>query len=245
MASSQTERQFLNTYNIHDYDIPLVSVDIAIFSVIDDKLNVLTVKRAQQPRKGKWALPGGFINLDTDKTIEDAAYRKLAEKTGVTKAHLEQVISVGNNTRDPRGWSVTIAYMALVSVDAVDLRKDGSSEELTWTQVDQLKKNNDLAFDHNKILKICHQRLKDKVRYTSLPVNLLPPEFTLTELQRIFEVVLAEPIEKKSFRRRMLDAQILEETGNFREGSTRPAKLYRVADINTNYFFTRNIEGPR
>ena len=245
MASSQTERQFLKTYNIHDYDIPLVSVDIAIFSVIDDKLNVLTVKRAQHPRKGKWALPGGFIDLSADKTIDDAAHRKLAEKTGVTKAHLEQVISVGSNTRDPRGWSVTIAYMALVSVDAVDLRKDGSSEEVAWTPVDQLKKNNDLAFDHNKILEICHKRLKDKVRYTSLPVNLLPSEFTLTELQRIFEVILAKSVEKKSFRRRILDAQILEETGNFRAGSNRPAKLYRVADKNTNYFFTRNIEGTR
>lgn len=245
MASSQTERQFLKTYNIHDYDIPLVSVDIAIFSVIDDKLNVLTVKRAQHPRKGKWALPGGFIDLSADKTIDDAAHRKLAEKTGVTKAHLEQVISVGNNTRDPRGWSVTIAYMALVSVDAVDLRKDDSSEEVAWTPVDQLKKNNDLAFDHNQILESCHKRLKDKVRYTSLPVNLLPPDFTLTELQRIFEVILAKSVEKKSFRRRILDAQILEETGNFRAGSNRPAKLYRVADKNTNYFFTRNIEGTR
>ena len=245
MASSQTERQFLKSYNIHDYDIPLVSVDIAIFSVIDDKLNVLTVKRAQHPRKGEWALPGGFIDLDTDKTIEGAAYRKLAEKTGVTRAHLEQVISVGSNIRDPRGWSVTIAYMALVSVDDVNLRKDESSEEVAWTPVDHLKKTNDLAYDHNKILEICHQRLKDKVRYTSLPVNLLPSEFTLTELQRIFEVILAEPIEKKSFRRRILDAQILEETGNYREGNTRPAKLYRAAGKNTNYFFTRNIEGPR
>ncbi len=245
MASSQTEKQFLKTYNIHDYDIPLVSVDIVIFSVIDDKLNVLTVKRAQHPRKGKWALPGGFIDLNADKTIEDAAHRKLAEKTGVTKAHLEQVISVGSNTRDPRGWSVTIAYMALVSVDAVDLRKDDSSEEVDWTPVDQLEKNNDLAFDHNQILGSCHKRLRDKVRYTSLPVNLLPSEFTLTELQRIFEVILAKPVEKKSFRRRILDAQILEETGNFRVGSNRPAKLYRVSGKNKNHFFTRNIEGTR
>ena len=109
MTNSQTEKQFLKTYNIHDYDIPLVSVDIAIFSVIDDKLNVLIVKRAQHPRKGKWALPGGFIDLSADKTIDDAAHRKLAEKTGVTNAHLEQVVSVGDSTRDPRGWSVTIA----------------------------------------------------------------------------------------------------------------------------------------
>jgi ADP-ribose pyrophosphatase YjhB (NUDIX family) len=105
MTRSQTEKQFLKDYNIHDYDIPLVSVDIAIFSVIDDRLNVLIVKRAQHPRKGKWALPGGFIDLSVDKMLEDAAYRKLAEKTGVTKAHLEQVVSVGNTTRDPRGWS--------------------------------------------------------------------------------------------------------------------------------------------
>ena len=235
----------MKSYNIHNYDIPLVSVDIAIFSVINDKLNALTVKRARHPRKGKWALPGGFIDLDTDQTIEDAAYRKLSEKTGVTKAHLEQVISVGNNNRDPRGWSVTIVYMALVSVDAVVLRKDESTEEVSWTPVDRLKKNNDLAFDHNKLLERCHKRLKDKVRYTSLPVNLLPPEFTLTELQRIFEVILDKPVEKKSFRRRILDAQILEETGNFRGGSTRPAKLYRVTDNQTNHFFTRNIEGPR
>ena len=245
MASSQTERQFLKTYNIHDYDIPLVSVDVAIFSVIDDKLNVLIVKRAQHPRKGKWALPGGFIDLSVDKTIDDAAHRKLAEKTGVTNAHLEQVVSVGNSTRDSRGWSVTIAYMALVSVDAVVLRKDDSSEEVAWTPVDQLNKNNDLAFDHNQILGSCHKRLKDKVRYTSLPVNLLPPDFTLTELQRIFEVILDKSVEKKSFRRRILDAQILEETGNFRGGSTRPAKLYRVADNKTNHFFTRNMEGTR
>ena len=245
MTSSQTEREFLKNCNIRDYDIPLVSVDIAIFSVIDGKLNALTVKRAQHPRKGKWALPGGFIDLSVDKTIDDAAHRKLAEKTGVTKAHLEQVISVGNNTRDPRGWSVTIAYMALVSVDVVALRKDDSTEEVAWTPVDQLKKNNDLAFDHNKILESCHKRLKDKVRYTSLPVNLLPPDFTLTELQRIFEVILDKSVEKKSFRRRILDAQILEETGNFRGGSTRPAKLYRAADKNTNHFFTRNMEGTR
>lgn len=245
MTRSQTEKQFLKDYNIHDYDIPLVSVDIAIFSVIDDRLNVLIVKRAQHPRKGKWALPGGFIDLSVDKMLEDAAYRKLAEKTGVTKAHLEQVVSVGNTTRDPRGWSVTIAYMALVAADAVVLSKDATSEELAWAPVDQLGKKIDLAFDHNEILKICHQRLKDKVRYTSLPVNLLPPEFTLSELQGIFEVILAKPVEKKSFRRRILDAGILKDTGHFRAGSNRPAKLYRVVGKNTNYFFSRNIEGPR
>ena len=147
--------------------------------------------------------------------------------------------------RTVRGWSVTITYMALVSVDAVVLRKDDSSEEVAWTPVDQLKKNNDLAFDHNKILESCHKRLKDKVRYTSLPVNLLPPDFTLTELQRIFEVILDKSVEKKSFRRRILDAQILEETGNFRGGSTRPAKLYRAVEKNTNHFFARNMEGTR
>jgi len=196
MIKPQTEKQFLKSYNIHDHDIPLVFVDIAIFGIVDGKSNVLIVKRSQHPGKEKWALQGGFIELSADKTIDDAAHRKLAEKTGVTQAHLEQVASVGDRARDPRGWSVTIAYMALVPVDAVDLKKGDSSEEVAWAPINQLKKNNDLAFDHNKILKSCHRRLIDKVRYTSLPVNLLSLDFTLTELQRIFEVILDKSVEK-------------------------------------------------
>ena len=245
MTRTQSEKQFLAEYDIHSFDVPLVMVDMAIFSVIDRQLNVLIVKRAQHPRLGTWALPGGFIDIERDRDIEATAYRKLAEKTALKKAHLEQVESFGNSSRDPRGWSVTVVYMALVSAEDVRLRKDDSSEEVTWMPLALVGTEIKLAFDHVEILNRCYQRLKNKVRYTALPVNFLSKEFTLTELQQIFEVILEDSIEKKSFRRRLLEANIVEETGSFRQGSNRPAKLYRANTERKDHVFVRNIEGAR
>ena len=115
MKNTETEASFLENYNIHAFDIPLTSVDMTIFTIDNDRLKILLVKRAQLPAKGKWALPGGFINLEEDTTLKDTASRKLKEKTGVNVSHLEQVATYGSKNRDPRGWSVTIVYMALIS----------------------------------------------------------------------------------------------------------------------------------
>ncbi|NIB43606.1 NUDIX hydrolase [Pseudomaricurvus alkylphenolicus] len=245
MTKKQTEKAFLESYDIHDFDVPLTSVDMAIFTVRSEKLQVLLVKRAQHPALGQWALPGGFIDLKLDKTLMDTAKRKLYEKTGVRIPYLEQVETFGSQGRDPRGWSVTISYLALIPSDHITLGKDDSSEQVAWVPVDEAEDQYPLAFDHNRILEACHQRLRSKVQYTSLPVNLLPNEFTLTELQQTFELVLGNTVEKKSFRRRILDADILEATGNMKTGSNRPAKLYRVKPEGQSHFFTRNIEGPR
>lgn len=245
MPKSLTEKDFLENYSIHDYDIPLVSVDMAIFTVKGDKLQALLVKRAEHPELGKWALPGGFVDLKKDQNLADTARRKLAEKTGVDTPYLEQVESVGNVDRDPRGWSVTIAYFALIASEEIQLKEGSSTEEVRWIPVQDAKEGYPLAFDHTQILDTCHARLKNKVQYTSLPVNFLPEEFTLTELQTTFEIILGSPVEKKSFRRRITDADILEETGNMRTGNNRPAKLYRVRPNCANYFFARNLEGPR
>ncbi|MEX2961642.1 NUDIX domain-containing protein [Microbulbifer sp. TYP-18] len=245
MARKLSEKAFLTDYNIHDFDVPLTSVDMAIFTVRDSKLQVLLVKRAQHPALGFWALPGGFIDLKRDRTLADTARRKLLEKTGVDTPYLEQVESFGSRDRDPRGWSVTVAYLALIASEEIRLSRDGSSEEVAWVPVEKAEQHFDLAFDHAEILKSCHGRLTSKVQYTSLPVNLLPREFTLTELQQTFEIVLGNSVEKKSFRRRILDADILEETGNVKTGSNRPAKLYRVKADGQSHFFARNIEGPR
>lgn len=240
-----TEKEFLAGYDVHQFDVPLTSVDMAIFTVREEKLQVLLVKRAQYPAKGKWALPGGFIDLKKDRNLDDTAYRKLKSKTGVSAPYLEQVITIGNSKRDPRGWSVTVVYFALIPSEEIKLVADDSSEEVTWVPVDQVQKKHKLAFDHQQILKLCHDRLQGKVEYTSLPVNLLPEKFTLTELQRVFEIVLDKPVEKKSLRRRILEADILEETGDMKTGSNRPAKLYRVKPEKENYYFTRNIQGQR
>lgn len=245
MPKPLSEKEFLKNYDIHDYDIPLVSVDMAIFTLIEEQLQVLLVKRAEHPEFGKWALPGGFVDLKQDKSLADAARRKLAEKTGVDTPYLEQVESIGNTDRDPRGWSVTITYFALIPSEDIQLQKSDSAEEVCWVPVHEMKGSYRLAFDPELILNTCHERLKNKVQYTSLPVNLLPREFTLTELQETFEILLDSPVEKKSFRRRITDADILEETGNMRTGSNRPAKLYRVKPQCEYYFFTRNIEGRR
>lgn len=245
MSQYKNEKEFLKHYNIHDFDVPLTSVDMAIFSIIDDELQVLLVKRADYPAKGLWALPGGFIDQSVDQTLDDTAKRKLVDKTGVKTPYLEQVASFGSKGRDPRGWSVTIAYMALIAADSVELSKDESSELVKWVPVYQLSDMKALAFDHNTIFDACYGRLKSKVQYTSLPVNLLENEFTLTELQITFEIILDTSVEKKSFRRRMLDADILEETGNLKKGSNRPAKLYTVKKQGKDHIFPRSIEGPR
>lgn len=245
MTKNITEKEFLKGYSIHDFDVPLTSVDMAIFTVRDGQLQVLLVKRAQHPALGQWALPGGFIDAQKDNTLDDTARRKLGEKTGVYAPYLEQVASFGSANRDPRGWSVTVSYFALIASDDISLSKDDSSEEVTWVAIESVEKEFNLAFDHQAILKISYERLKSKVQYTSLPINLLPDEFTLTELQKIFEIILGVAVEKKSFRRRMNDADILQETGTMRTGSNRPAKLYRVKANGNNHFFARNIEGPR
>jgi ADP-ribose pyrophosphatase YjhB (NUDIX family) len=190
-------------------------------------------------------LPGGFINLKKDQSLDDTAHRKLKEKTGIDAPYLEQVATFGNAKRDPRGWAVTIAYFALISSDDITLDGDESSEEVLWVPVKELGSKFKLAFDHQSILEACYERLQGKVQYTSLPVNLLPEEFTLTELQNTFEIVLEKNVEKKSFRRRILDADILEETGSMKTGSNRPAKLYRIKTGSESHFFNRSIEGSR
>jgi ADP-ribose pyrophosphatase YjhB (NUDIX family) len=240
-----SETEFLESYNIHDYDIPLTLVDMSIFTIKDGQLQVLLVKRAQHPALGQWALPGGFIDTSKDQTLDDTARRKLKEKTGVDTPYLEQVATYGNATRDPRGWSITVAYFALINSEEIALEANESSDDIAWVPIQSIHNHYALAFDHKTVLDTCYERLQSKVQYTSLPVNLLPDAFTLTDLQTTFELILEKKIEKKSFRRRLLDADILEETGDMKTGSNRPAKLYRVKTGAESHFFNRNIEGSR
>lgn len=242
MANYNSEKEFLAAYNIHDFEIPLVSVDMAIFAIMDEQLHVLLVKRNEYPSKNKWALPGGFVDLNKDKDLFDTAQRKLKEKTGVDTPYLEQVASFGGKNRDPRGWSVTIAYFALIAHEDVALKSDSNTEEVLWVPVKVIGKKYVLAFDHQHILDTCHERLRSKVTYTSLPAHLLPKAFTLGELQKTFEIVLGKSIDKKSFRRRILDVDILRETGQMKATSTRPAMLYSVNKKGKDYYFSRNIE---
>ncbi|SFM71559.1 NUDIX hydrolase [Marinobacter zhejiangensis] len=222
------EQRFLEEYNPKDYLSPLVTVDVAIFTLIEGRLHVLLVKRANHPERGRWALPGGFIDAGQDTTLSEAAARKLEEKTGVTAPYLEQVYTVGDNTRDPRGWSVTVLYMALMAHAPTAAFVDSVADTRWWPLADAM--GQDLAFDHRQLLDAARQRLSNKTAYTVLPVHTLDAPFTLTQLQQAFEEVLGAALEKKSFRRRILSADILDEVGEAPPpgGRGRPAALFRA-----------------
>jgi len=225
-----------------DFERPLTTVDLVIFSVRDDELTVLLVQRPSdepEPFPGKWALPGGFIDTARDQDLEACARRKLMEKTGVEAPYLEQLGSFGNATRDPRGWSATHVYFALIASDNVTPRPGANAPDLRWFSVRGGGVKESLAFDHGELLGAALARLRSKVEYTSLPAFLLPGEFTLTELQKIYEVILGRELEKKAFRTRILAAQILETVPRRQSGANRPAQLYRLKRRRLAHVFSR------
>lgn len=224
---------------------PNVSVDIIIFTIISGQLQVLIIKRADHPYKGCWSLVGGYIDVSRDKTLEDTAKRKLEEKTGVNTPYLEQFSTVGNATRDPRAWSVTTAYFALIPATHIQLNAGKGASEIKWAAVNGGEIKDKLAFDHAELLLGCTERLQSKILYTSLPVHFMPENFTLGDLQKVYEIILGKKIDNKSFRRRILNVDILEETGKMRYNGSKPAKLYQLKSTYRTHFFLRNLEGTQ
>lgn len=224
---------------------PLVSVDIAVFTVLDGALQTLLVTRPADPGEpwpGAWALPGGFVDLEQDPSLEACALRKLREKTGVRSPYLEQLGSWGNARRDPRGWSTTHVYFALIAAGGVRLERGGNAQDVAWKRIEGDGVGR-LAFDHARLLAAALERLRSKVEYTSLPAYLLPDAFTLAELQAAYEIVLGRSLDKSAFRTRVLSAGLVEETGANRGGANRPAALYRLKE-NEPVFFARTFS-PR
>lgn len=230
-----------------DIERPLTTVDVAIFTVADGALQVLLVQRPQAPEEpfpGLWALPGGFVDVDRDADLESCALRKLKEKTGVASPYLEQLGSWGGTRRDPRGWSATHAYFALVSREPRSLKPGGNAPDARWFAVSGTGVAVRLAFDHSEILAAAVSRLRSKVEYTSLPAFVLPREFTLTELQRTYEIVLGRSLEKSAFRTRVLAADLVRPVGKTRHGPNRPAQMYRLRNPREPVFFSRTFS-PR
>jgi 8-oxo-dGTP diphosphatase len=234
-----SEKEYLKHYNIHDYDVPLVSVDLAIFTLINGKLHILLIERADFPHKDRWALPGGFIDLKQDKDIGATSLRKLTEKTGVKAPHLEQVCTIGNNKRDPRGWSVTSLYMALIPF-APTAEYVASVRDARWWPLDAALKL-PLAFDHAELVSLARERLRAKTGYSLLPVFTINSPFTLTQLQQAFEEILGKELDKKSFRRRIQNVELLEEVGEgmAESGRGRSAVLYRPIKGSEQHAFVR------
>ncbi len=218
-----------------DFAKPLVTVDVVIFTVQAQRLQVLLVRRPTgegEPCPGMLALPGGFVDVERDATLLDCAVRKLRDKTGLHTHHLEQLGSWGSAGRDPRGWSVTQVYMALVPAP------DTASAQ--WLDVDAACAS-PLAFDHATLLNAALARLRSKVEYTSLPAFLLPEPFTLPQLQQVYEVVLGRALDKSAFRKRMLDSGFLAEVGTVDGTAPRKAMGYRIRDRSQATVFPRTF----
>lgn len=210
----------------YDYPHPAVTTDIVIFTIRHDELKVLLVNRGMPPYQGMWALPGGFINLD--ESLEEGARRELEEETGVADVYLEQLYTFGEPDRDPRERVITVAYYALVPTDEIDIKAGSDAEGVSWIGMQELP---ELAFDHDAILDMAYERLVAKLDYSTIAFQFMPRNFTLSELQHVYEVILRTPMDKRNFRKRILGLDVIEETGkNKRDGAHRPAKLYRVKD---------------
>jgi 8-oxo-dGTP diphosphatase len=227
-----------------DIQKPLTSVNVVIFAARAGLLQALLVQRpidVDDPFPDLWSVPGGFVDIVEDEDLESCAKRMLEETTGVEASYLEQLGSWGSRLRDPRGWSATHVYFALVSADDAELVPGGGAGGSRWYVIDGHRVKEKLAFDHAEILKAAIARLRSKVEYTSLPAFLMAHEFTLTELQRIYETLLGRPIEKKSFRTRILATDLLEEVARRKEGANRPAQMYRLRSRRHPLFFARAL----
>lgn len=239
-AHTMNEHDFLENYNRRDFLSPLITVDAVLFTYHEAQLKVLLVERGNHPEKGKWGLPGGFVDEAQDKSLEDTVLRKLKEKTGVIPPYIEQLCSVGNNQRDARGWSVTVCYTALIAHQACDAHID-TVDSVMWLPIDEVAQKS-LAFDHNELITQARERLKQKSLYSIVPGFALPEVFTLPELQHVHEILIGKEIQKKSFRRRIEQADLLIDTGEKRAERGRPASLYRLKEASADYRFIRNLE---
>jgi 8-oxo-dGTP diphosphatase len=207
----------------HKYPSPLLTVDCVLFGFDQEALKVLLIQRGKPPFLGGWAFPGGFVRIN--ETVDDAARRELAEEAGVKDVYLEQLYTFGALKRDPRQRIVSVAYYALVKRADFPAQAATDATAARWFPVSEPP---ELAFDHAEILAAALARLRGKLRYQPIGFELLPPKFTLSQLQQLYETVLGVTLDKRNFRKKVLGFGFLvglKET--LMDGAHRPAQLYR------------------
>jgi 8-oxo-dGTP diphosphatase len=207
----------------YDYPRPALTVDAVVFGLDDGELKVLLIERGLKPFKGRWALPGGFVQ--EGETLDEAVARELEEEAGLGKVFLEQLYTFGAVKRDPRERVVSVAYYALVKLADHSTRAATDAADARWFPAAAVPA---LAFDHGDILAMALARLRGKLRYQPVGFELLPEKFTLTQLQQLYETVLGTTIDKRNFRKKVLGFDLLIPLGETcREGPHRPAQLFR------------------
>jgi 8-oxo-dGTP diphosphatase len=220
------------------YPSAIATVDTVLFTIVAGELHLFLLRRdiATEPFAGMLALPGGYVRTGTDADSRATARRILEHKTNIRVPYLEQLYTFSGPDRDPRGWSLSVAYYALVN-EKVMLPHAIKNGLLVPVSVIP-----ELAFDHNEIVDVALKRLRDKSRYSALPCYLLPPEFTLPELQATYEITMGCPLDKSSFRRKLDELEFLELLeGKLKAGKHRPAQLYRVRKDKSLVLFDRTV----
>ena len=204
------------------HDPPLVAVVVVMFTVVDGDLQALLIHRTAEPQRGLWAIPGGVLN--PGEALVDAATRKLVDETGVKDVYLEQLYTFNHLDDATPGGSLAVTYFALVDHQRVRLA-DRADWQRAWFSMAALPA---LAFRNEEVLGYALERLRNKLQYTNVAYSLLPPRFTLSQLQRVYESILGRLLDKRNFRKRMLSLEIIEATGERQaERAGRPALLYR------------------
>lgn len=201
-----------------------VSVDTVIFTIRKKELMVLIIKRGHEPFKDMWAIPGGFIRIS--ETLEEAAQRVLYERTHVDNVYLEQLYCFSNPNRYPNARVITVSYFALIGSHNFKLAYDPDVDikGVKWQPVYNCPP---LAFDHENIIKYALKRLREQLEYSNTAFQLLPKKFTLTELQKVYEIILNKPMDKRNFRKKMISLNLLDELDEYTKSSSkRPARLY-------------------
>ncbi len=205
-----------------DYPRPSVTVDLVILTIAADDLKVLLIRRRQEPFRDRWALPGGFVEIG--ESLAAAAARELEEETGVRDVYLEQLYTFGDPGRDPRGRVISVAYFALIDAEQQRIVAADDAADAAWHSVFKPPR---LAFDHAKVLEYAVWRLRNKIEWTTVGYELLPTKFTLSELQRVYEIILQRPVDKRNFRKKILAQGQIKELNETRSvGAHRPARLY-------------------
>ncbi len=209
----------------------IVTVDVVLFALLDKRLHVVLSRRPNEPFAGQWGLPGGYVHKQEDADSLAAALRVLRTKTGIVPPYLEQLYSFADGARDPRGWSVSLSYFALVDhavlANAQTVAPGPGFELVHVNTVPRL------SFDHNRIFEAALKRLRDKSAYSTLPCYLLPEQFTFAQVHETYEHVMGVALDKSAFRRKLTEMDVLEECKGQRVGGAhRPAQLFKVkADV--------------
>ena len=220
-----SEKEFLNSYNKNEYEKPSVAVDLLVITVKDDRLKIVLVRRSEHPFKDMLSLPGVFVGIN--ETLDEAAARGAREEAGLADIYFEQLYTWGDIDRDPRMRIISVSYLSLTPAEKLTLSAGSRTSSAELYDVEELlASGEELAFDHRKIIGYGRERIRNKTEYSRIAFEFLPKEFTLPQLQRVYEILLGKPLYKANFRRRV--APLIDETERMTSGDAhRPSRIYK------------------